>query len=326
MSATRLRFFLTVAALSCLASVSEAQTPDVAAASSEAAAPATPEPEAELKSYLGQYLDAFNKGDAKAAAALWADDAVWHSDTAGSAITGRDAIEASLAEVFAAKPGLRLSTQIERTHVITDGVISLEGTTTTSGPGEEPSVSAFTAVVKKTDDDWRLCDVHEYATPVALVPGAKLQELAFLVGEWQDDSEGASVSTNVSTVVRWGAGESFLVRSYVISGDDGEPVLQGTQVIGWDPRAEKFRSWQFDSDGGFGEGVWSRAGDEWVGRLTETLADGSLASATQVIRLVDADTLEVATVGREVAGEPQPSSEPVRVKRVAAPEEVAGGE
>lgn len=321
MSATRLKSLFTLAALSCVASIGGAQPPAV-----ETAAVATPQatgPEAELKSYLGQYLDAFNKGDAKAAAALWAEDAVWHSDTAGSAITGREAIEASLAEVFAVKPGLRLSSQIERTHAITDGVISLEGTTTTSGPGEEPSVSAFTAVVKKTDDGWRLCDVHEYATPVALVPGAKLQELAFLVGEWQDESEGVPVSTTV----RWGAGESFLVRSYVVSGDDGEPVLQGTQVIGWDPRAEKFRSWSFDSEGGFGEGVWSRAGDEWVGRLTETLADGSLASATQVIRLVDADTLEVATVGREVAGEPQPSSAPVRVKRVAAAEEeVAGGE
>ena len=326
MSATRLKTFLLVMALSCLASLSAAQPSGATSEANtpDAAAPAESGPEVELQAYLGKYLDAFNKADAKAAAALWAEDAVWHSDTAGSTITGREAIEASLAAAFVAKPGLKLATQIGRTHVITDGVLSLEGTTTTSGPGEEPNTSSFTAIVKKTDEGWRLCEVHEYATPVALAPHDKLQELAFLVGEWRDQSEGAAVSTTV----RWGAGESFLVRSYVVSGEDGEPMLQGTQVIGWDPRAERFRSWQFDSGGGFGEGVWSRAGDEWVGRLTETLPDGGIASATQVIRLLDADTLEVATIGREVAGEPQPSSEPVRVTRVAPADEgeVAGGE
>ncbi len=315
MSAKQFRCLLALAITGCLAPLGAAQPP--------AAAPAATSSEEELRAQLGQYLVAFNKGDAKAAAALWTEDAVWRSDFAGSTTTGRQAIEASLAEVFAAKPGLKLSTQIERTHAIADNVVSVDGITTTSGPGEEPSTSAFTAVVKKTEGGWRLCDVHEYAPPVALSPRDKLQELAFLVGQWQDESDAASVSTTV----RWGAGDSFLVRSYVVSVEEGEPLLQGTQVIGWDPRAEKFRSWSFDSEGAFGEGVWSRAGDEWVGRLTETLADGSLASATQVIRLLDNDTLEVTTVGREVAGEPQPSSEPVRVSRVvSSEEEVAGGE
>lgn len=34
--------------------------------------------------------------------------------------------------------------------------------------------------------------------------------------------------------------------------------LEGTQVIGWDPAAGTIRSWMFDSDGGFGEGTWSK--------------------------------------------------------------------
>lgn len=324
MSATRLKNLLTVAAFGCLVGFSEAQTPAVAAPETAApAAQAAVGPEAELRAYWGKYLDAFNKGDAKAVAALWAEDAVWRGDSAGAPVVGREAIEASLTDVFVAKPGLKLTGQINRLHPIAAGVMLLDGVTTTSRPGEEPSTSSFTVVVKKTDGGWRLCDAHEYGPPAVLSPRDKLQELAFLVGEWQDDSEAASVSTTV----RWGAGESFLVRSFVVSGDDGEPILQGTQVIGWDPRAGKFRSWSFDSEGGFGEGVWSRSGDEWVGRLTETLPDGSLASATQVIRQLGADQLEVSTVGREVAGEPQPSAEPVRVSRVVAEdEEAVGGE
>jgi len=324
MSATRLWNLLILAAFGCLAPISEAQTPGVAVQeTTSAAARESDGPEAELHAYWDIYLDAFNKGDAKAVAALWAEDAVWRGDSAGAPTVGRDAIEASLAEAFVAKPGLKLTGQFNRLHAISEGVMLLDGVTTTSSPGEEPSTSSFTVVVKKMDEGWRLCDVHEYGPPVALSPHDKLQELSFLVGEWQDDSEAASVSTTV----RWGAGESFLVRSFVVSGDDGEPILQGTQIIGWDPRSEKFRSWSFDSEGGFGEGVWSRSGDEWVGRLTETLPDGALASATQMIHLLDDNTLEVTTVGREVAGEPQPSSEPVRVSRVLTQdEEAVGGE
>ena len=29
-----------------------------------------------------------------------------------------------------------------------------------------------------------------------------------------------------------------------------------TQRIGWDPAAKQIRSWEFDSEGGFGEGTW----------------------------------------------------------------------
>lgn len=311
MSVTCIREALAVLAIGCFASASLAQ----GLAATDAASP-----ESQAAAFFGQYLDAFNSGDAKAAAAMWAEDAVWRGDS--STTTGRAAIEQSLADVFAIEPGLKLTGQVEHVHRITDGVLSVDGTATTSTPGGEPSTSAYAAVIKRTGSGWKLTDVHEYPVPEAQSPSDKLQELAFLVGEWRDDTEGASVSTTV----RWGTGGSFLVRSYTVVEEEGAE-LQGTQVIGWDARQQKFRSWRFDSTGGFGEGVWSRAGDEWVGRLTETLPDGALASATQVIRKIDNNTIEVSTVGRDVAGEPQASTPPVRVVRVASQEEgVAGGQ
>jgi hypothetical protein len=98
--------------------------------------------------------------------------------------------------------------------------------------------------------------------------------------------------------------------------EDEEP-FQGTQIIGWDPDAKQIRSWAFNSDGSFGEGSWSQNGAEWILRKTETLADGRLASGTQVITQVDGDTITVQTIAKEVDGAPEPTTDPVTMKRVA---------
>ena len=56
-----------------------------------------------------------------------------------------------------------------------------------------------------------------------------------------------------------------------------------TQRIGWDPLARQFRSWEFDSEGGFGEGRWSRDGDRWVVKHTGVRPEGTTASATNIM-------------------------------------------
>ncbi len=269
----------------------------------------------EVGAFFGDYLEAFNEGDADKLAKLWAADAVWTSDADGSTTEGSEAIAAELKAVFAEAPGLKIGGQVDRVHPVTDGVVSIEGQVVTSRRDEEPARSSFAAIVVKNENGWQFSSVREFAPPTIDTPYEKLKELEFLVGDWQDDTEAATINTTF----RWGAGQSFLVRSYTVessTGVDDAEALQGTQVIGWDPRAQTVRSWSFDSLGAFGEGTWSRAGDEWVGRLTQTLPDGGAASATQVIRRVDDNTLEVSTVGREVNGEPQPSGDPVRVVRV----------
>ena len=45
--------------------------------------------------------------------------------------------------------------------------------------------------------------------------------------------------------------------------------LEGTQVIGWDPAAGTIRSWMFDSDGGFGEGTWSKKDNSWIVKFSQ---------------------------------------------------------
>ena len=50
--------------------------------------------------------------------------------------------------------------------------------------------------------------------------------------------------------------------------------MTGQQRIGWDPLARQFKSWVFDSQGGFGEGEFSHDGDAWLIKARGVRSDG----------------------------------------------------
>src|SRR5262249_49782429 len=72
----------------------------------------------------------------------------------------------------------------------------------------------------------------------------------------------------------------------------------------WDPKSGQIHSWLFDSDGGRGEGVWTRASDtEWIIRAEGVGRDGSPSSATQVMTVVGKDAVKTSSVDRIIGGE-----------------------
>ena len=56
--------------------------------------------------------------------------------------------------------------------------------------------------------------------------------------------------------------------------------MKSTQRIGWDPLAGKVRSWMFDSDGGYADGLWTLVEDAWVIKSSAVMPDGQTGSAT----------------------------------------------
>ena len=96
---------------------------------------------------------------------------------------------------------------------------------------------------------------------------------------------------------------------------DEETTLEGDQFVGWDPLAGQIRSWTFDSEGGFGEGLWIQDGDQWLVKASFVLADGSRASSLNVYTYVDDDTIRWQSTNREIAGELQPNIPQVTVVR-----------
>ena len=90
-----------------------------------------------------------------------------------------------------------------------------------------------------------------------------------MIGEWLDEGADSVVRRRLPLV-----GRSELPDPVVHRQAAGKPVMTVTQRIGWDPLARQIRSWEFDSEGGFGEGRWSRDGERWVVKHTGVRPEG----------------------------------------------------
>ncbi len=267
--------------------------------------------EAAVRKFLEAYVEAFNRQDLDATAACWTTSCTHVDRATGERTEGRDAIRADLTEVFGAPLKTLLGGTIDEVRFVRPDVASIDGTTTTSIAGEDPSVSQFFAIVVLEDDRWMLGSVEESPVAPPATAADALAGLAWLEGSWVDDSNGERV---VSTF-NWSVNQAFLVRS-ISREADGEISRVGTQIIGWDPRGQQIRSWNFNADGSFGDGVWSPVDNNWIVKSSETLPDGSAASGTYLISPVDENSLTMRLMGVEVEGQPQPASEPVTIVRV----------
>jgi uncharacterized protein (TIGR02246 family) len=265
-----------------------------------------------VRQSLRGYVEAFNKQDVDGVAKAWAEDAEHVDRQTGERTTGRDVITADLAESFKTRSGMRLSGRVDHVRMIKPDVAAIDGVTTVNSPGEEPEESTFSGIVVQTEGRWVIQLLEESPVPSPADARDALRELEWLVGRWVDESETATVATSV----RWSPSEAFLIRSFAVETDEGLD-REGTQVIGWDPRAKQIRSWTFDSDGSFGDAVWTRTDDGWLIRSTQTLADGRAASGTYVFTMESHDELSVQLIGHEIEGEPQPAGPAIRVVRVA---------
>jgi len=268
--------------------------------------------EAAVKAFLQSYVEAFNRQDLPAVVGMWAENAAYVDRATGQRTEGRAAVRADLEKVFGKPAKMRLAGTIEKVRMIKPDVAQVEGTTTTSVAGEEDSVATFSAIVVKQGAAWQIDSLEELPPAPSASAAETLQDLAWLVGNWVDESKDAPV---VSTF-RWSEGKSFLIRTF--SRWEGDKVVRlGTQIIGFDPRSRQIRSWIFNADGSFGDGVWSKSGNDWRIQSSQTLSDGRAASGTYVLSPVSADAFTLQLLGHEIDGEPQPAAEPMTITRAA---------
>ena len=125
-----------------------------------------------------------------------------------------------------------------------------------------------------------------------------------MVGEWVDEASESVVRVHCG----WSEDGNFLIRSFTVK-RQGKTVMSVTQRIGWDPVARQFRSWEFDSEGGFGEGKWSRDGDRWVVKHTGVRPEGTTASATNIMSRVRPDLVRWVSTDRVIGDESLPDDE-----------------
>lgn len=318
-----------------------AATPLVTATPAVTATP--PEPpafaaaaEAEIRGMLRAYLRAFNQHDAPALAAHWSPAGESVDLDSGDVTAGREAVREVFTTLFARDDAATIDIDVASIRPIRADVAVVDGVTRVAFADGLPSSTRFSAVVVREGGRWLLESVREAVQPQAAAEGGPLDELAWLVGAWEDTGAGVTAATDCA----WSAGRGFLVRTHAVRPDAaaepqaaaarrGGPALlppgdatprDVTEIVGWDADRRTLRSWLFTSGGRFAEATWARTPDGrgWVIRVEGRGRDeGSACTCT--LAPDGADGLVMTCDSDALAGLLPPACGFARTARLGAP-------
>lgn len=273
-----------------------------------------PEDSAEEQALMASaraYQAAYEKGDAKALAAFFTDEAEYLAED-GRTVRGRAQIEESLRAALRSRGKSTLTIQTDSVRKLAPEVLLEKGRTSVTGEDGQTGGSQFTAVHVKADGKWLISNLVE--TPLPLVsPAERLSELNWLIGKWSETDKGNDLT--VESEYQWARGGNFISCTIIVT-KGGELTLEGWQIIGWDPLDDEIRSWTFDSEGGLAEARWTGGGDRWLVRDAGVAADGTRTTADNTITRISDDQFTWESHNRLLGGDPQPSIGQIEVNRV----------
>ena len=286
-------------------------SPCTAEEPAKAAAP-TPEQVESAKALLGlvgEYVKAFEAGDAAAIAATFTTDAEIADDDGST--QGRDAIRERFARYFATNPKSKIEIKVDSLRFLSPEVV-IENGHSIIKPAEGVSkgeTTKYSVVYVRQGGKWLQSRLEDDPVDEQTIPD-RLKELEWLVGDWVTESEHAVVSTSV----KWSDDRHYLLRHFTIT-VEGKAAVKGSQRIGWDASRKQFHSWLFDSFGGFGEGTWTRTGDQWMIKTQGVGHDGTTATATQLLTRVGRDHIRWSSFDRTQGGESNPDLDEITLVR-----------
>jgi uncharacterized protein (TIGR02246 family) len=251
---------------------------------------------------IGELLDAFvkayNAKDAKALGALFTQNAEIQ-DEDGEVIRGRDAIVARYADTLRDSEGESLSMASESLRFPGADLAIEEGTASLSTRGGQLSrTSRYEVIYAREGGRWLHARIRD--DPYEDVsPHERLQELSWMLGEWVNESDNATVFTSCT----FSKDGNFLLREFEVE-VEGRIDLSGSQRIAWDARRKQFRMWVFDTKGGFADGLMFHDGDRWVIKSQGVRSDGSTVTATNAITPLGKDRLRWESSDRTIGDTP----------------------
>jgi uncharacterized protein (TIGR02246 family) len=260
------------------------------------AAPECPEADAiaEVREGCSGLTTAFNAGKVDEVLAIFLPEGEL-LDEEGTVHRGHAEIKGLLTAFFERFPGAKLSADVESVRMV--GPVAIEDgcRTITTEDGAVTSQFRYIAVWAKSENGWKLASLRDVADDPAPTPHEHLQPLAWLVGEWVNEGADGKVAIDY----RWSDDKNFLLGTFEVN-PASDASRRSVQRIGWDPAAGRIRSWLFDADGGFSEGLWTVVDDGVVIKSSSVNPDGSTASATLTLVPADTDRFTIAGTDRIV--------------------------
>ena len=186
------------------------------------------------------------------------------------------------------QPRREIPDHAESIQFLSPEVVKEEGPTKVRPAKGTSETRRHTALLVKSGRS--LVDLeHPRGSRTLVPPHERLKDLAWMIGEWVDEGPDA----HVRIACRWSEDGNFLIRTFAVRWGASRPCrfISGSAGTRW---AKQFRSWEFDSEGGYGEGRWSRDGDRWVIKHTGVRPEGITASATHIMTRERADLVRGA--------------------------------
>jgi hypothetical protein len=146
---------------------------------------------------------------------------------------------------------------VDSVRVLGPETVLEKGFTTVTSKSGETNRSLYTAIHIKKDGKWKINQLIESPVP-ALTPRDRLEELAWLIGQWDETDKSDDLA--ISSQYLWARGGNFLSRNVTVK-RGGNVTLEGWQIIGWDP-VERLRRGPSTASG-FRKAT-SPDGDRWL--------------------------------------------------------------
>lgn len=265
--------------------------------------------EKEMLQKTDKLVTAFNNGDIKAIVDTFLPEGEL-IDEQGVVHSGQEQISALMNSFFEKYPNVSTEAELESVRQVA-GIVFADGRRSiATADGTNVTLLRFNSVWQKTDAGFKLASFRDYSEPSGLTPSEALQELQWLIGDWVNEGDDATVRLSF----KWSADANFILGDYSLKTVDGE-LSTSIQRIGWDASQGAFRSWTFDVDGGFGEGTWTRIENGWRVRSSAVTPEGTTASAILLLTPVSEDRFSINGSNRIANEESLPDYEIFVVKR-----------
>lgn len=241
-----------------------------------------------IRQLTQKFVEAFNAGDIKSMAALWTPGGDFVGENGRKILfqhelsTRAENRPEGIDPKDIVRPNLQML--VTSVRLVTPLVATVDGSTIFKHyPGAPATYGRYTAIWVKNDKaGWQLDCVRENQ----IEKGAHhlhLMSLEWMFGEWVDADGKARIETRLG----WSADGNFLERPYCVT-IPGRGEQRGVQRIGWDPKSNQFRSWNFNSDGSFSQGIWHEIENGFEIEVSGVTADGrGTGSLTKVTRTSD---------------------------------------
>lgn len=270
----------------------------------------TETPRESAQEMLQSFSEAFNQGKVDKLAAFWTPDAELALPATGEIINGREAIAKYLEKrsqeiktrnlTFTFKP---LKSDFSKPdEAFVEGLVEI-----TNKEGLLQRNARRIELIKQ-NGQWLIDSVKEIEVPPGPPTDPHLNELGWFVGNWHDTDEDVEITFNA----HWDKYHNFILQHFkmVVYSVD---VIEGMQIIGWDPVDKAVRSWIYDSDGGFGTGLWTKNGDTWSAKMNFVFRDGSKGTATNIYTKKDDHSYQFSSTDRKIGDQSVASIEPITV-------------